>query len=196
MAFRDVAAAAYRPDRLPPKAEIGLDASGYFSLPGPVFPFGAYAAVVEVQRETGEVAILKLVAVDDPGRVINPLLAEGQVIGASIQGLGQALVEEAVYDTTGQLLTATFADYGMFRAPQAPLIETEFLETPSPFNPLGVKGVGEAGTIGTPAAVANAVMDALAPLGIRHIDFPLTPMKLWRVIQGADRGADDQKGRA
>jgi carbon-monoxide dehydrogenase large subunit len=184
VAFNAVATAAYRPDRLPPQVEIGLDALGHFSLQGPVFPFGAYAAVVEVHRETGEVEILKLVGVDDPGRVINPLLAEGQVIGATVQGLGQAFAEEAVYDTTGQLLTATFADYGMFRAPQVPPVVTAFLETPSPFNPLGAKGVGEAGTIGAPAALANAVLDALAPLGIRHVDFPFTAAKLWKLVEG------------
>lgn len=182
VSLKDVAAAAYQPGRLPPGMEMGLDASGAFNLPGPVFPFGAYGAVVEVERETGEVRILALVAVDDAGRIVNPLLAEGQVIGATVQGLGQCFTEEVVYSSDGQLLSATFADYALLRAPQAPTITTEFEETLSPFNPLGAKGVGEAGTIATPAAVANAVMDALAPLGVTHIDFPMTPAKIWRAI--------------
>ncbi|MGQ0550044.1 MAG: xanthine dehydrogenase family protein molybdopterin-binding subunit [Armatimonadota bacterium] len=182
LVFSEVAAAAYRPGRLPPHIEMGLDASGYFSLTGPVFPFGAYAAVVEIHRETGEVEILRLVAVDDAGRIVNPLLAEGQVLGAIAQGLGQVFVEEAVYDRDGQPLTATFADYALLRAGDVPAVVTELLETPSPLNPLGAKGIGEAGAIGAPAAVANAVMDALSPLGVRHVDMPFTPAKLWEII--------------
>jgi len=181
--FAEVAAAAYRPGRLPPHIEMGLEATGTFSLPGPIFPFGAYGAVVEVHRDTGQLDILKLVAVDDAGRIVNPLLAEGQVLGAIAQGLGAALVEEATYDDDGQPLAATFADYGMLRAAQLPHVISEFLETPSPFNPLGAKGIGEAGAIGTPAAVANAVADALAPLGVRHLDPPYTSSKLWQVVQ-------------
>lgn len=184
MAFGEVAAAAYRPGRLPPHIEMGLDASGYFSLAGPVFPFGAYAAVVEVQRETGEVEILRLVAVDDAGRIVNPLLAEGQVLGAIAQGLGQVFVEEAVYDRDGQPLTASFVDYALLRAGDVPAVVTELLETPSPLNPLGAKGIGEAGAIGAPACVANAVIDAFSPLGMRHVDFPFTPAKLWGIISG------------
>lgn len=187
--LQEVAAAAYQPGRLPQGMEMGLDASGVFNLSGPVFPFGAYAAVVEVERETGEVKIHRLVAVDDAGRIVNPLLAEGQVIGASVQGLGESLVEEVVYDEAGQPLTATFADYGVLRAAGVPPVESEFLETLSPLNPLGAKGIGEAGTIATPGAVANAVMDALAPLGIRHLDLPLTPAKLWRAMRDAEVAA-------
>lgn len=185
MAFGEVAAAAYRPGRLPPHIEMGLDASGHFSLSGPVFPFGAYAAVVEIERETGAVKILRLVAVDDAGCIVNPLLAEGQVLGAIAQGLGQAFVEQAVYDRDGQPLTATFMDYGMLRAAGVPSVVTELLETPSPLNPLGAKGIGEAGAIGAPAAVANAVIDALGPLGVRHVDFPFTPTKLWGIVSAA-----------
>jgi carbon-monoxide dehydrogenase large subunit len=183
LAFAEIAAAAYQPNRLPPGMTPGLEAHGEFALPGPVFPFGACAAVVEIARETGEVRILRLAAVDDAGRVINPLLAEGQVLGATVQGLGQALCEEAIYDESGQLLTAAFTDYAVLRATAVPAVESEFQETPSPFNPLGAKGIGEAGAIGTPAAVANAVIDALAPLGIAHVDLPLTPPKLWRLLQ-------------
>ena len=181
LAFQDVAAAAYDSVRLPPGTEPGLEASGTFSLSGMVYPSGAYVAVVEVDPPTGRVRILKLVAVDDAGRIINPLLAEGQVIGAVVQGLGQALTEEVVYDDAGQLLTGTFTDYALLRAAHAPEMATEFLETPSPLNPLGAKGIGEAGTVGAPPAMANAVIDALAPLGVTTIDLPLTPEKLWRL---------------
>jgi carbon-monoxide dehydrogenase large subunit len=178
--FQDVAAAAHQ-GRVPEGTEPGLETSGTFSVPGEVYPFGAYVVVVDVERETGEVRILRFVAVDDAGRIINPLLAEGQVIGAIVQGLGQALVEEAVYDETGQLVTGTFGDYAMLRAAHAPEVTAEFIETLSPFNPLGAKGIGEAGTVGTPPVVVNAVVDALAPLGVRHIDLPLTQEKLWRL---------------
>jgi aerobic carbon-monoxide dehydrogenase large subunit len=182
--FRDVAAAAYQPGRLPRELEMGLEASAIFTLPGPVFPSGAYAAVAEVHRESGEVEILKLVAVDDAGRVINPLLAEGQVIGAVVQGLGEALVEEAVYDDTGQLVTGTFGDYALLHAAHTAPVTSAFIETLSPFNPLGAKGVGEAGTVATPAAVVNAVVDALSPLGVRNVDMPLAPEKIWRLLSG------------
>jgi carbon-monoxide dehydrogenase large subunit len=182
--FQEVAAAAHD-GRIPEGMERGLETSGTFRLPGMVYPFGAYAVVVEVERDTGEVRILKFVAVDDAGRIINPLLAEGQVVGAIIQGVGQALVEEAVYDATGQLVTATFSDYAMLHAAHAPSVTAEFTETLSPYNPLGTKGVGEAGTVGAPAALANAVIDALAPLGVRHADLPLTQEKLWRLCAAA-----------
>ncbi|MDQ7849578.1 MAG: xanthine dehydrogenase family protein molybdopterin-binding subunit [Armatimonadota bacterium] len=189
--FAEVAAAAYRPDRLPAGLDPGLEASGEFTLPGPVFPYGACVAVVEVDTQTGLVQVRQIVAVDDPGRVINPLLAEGQITGAAVQGLGQALREQVVYDESGQLLSATFLDYGLLRAPDVPPIAGEFQETPSPFNPLGAKGIGEAGAIGTPAAVANAVMDALQPLGVRHLDLPLTPEKVWRAIRDAQTPGSD-----
>jgi len=181
----EVAAAAYQPGRLPQDLEMGLDALDVFRLPGPVFPFGAYGAVVEISPSTGEIRVLRLVAVDDAGRIVNPLLAEGQVIGGSVQGLGEALAEEVVYGEDGQFLTATLAEYGIPRAEQVPEIVSEFLETPSPLNPLGAKGIGEAGCIATPAAVANAVMDALAPLRIRHLDFPFTPRLVWEAIAKA-----------
>jgi carbon-monoxide dehydrogenase large subunit len=185
--FAEIAAAAYQPGRLPPDVELGLDASATFSLPGPVFPSGAYVAVVEVERETGGVRILALVAVDDGGRVINPFLAEAQVIGAVAQGVGETLFEEAVFDEAGQPLTTTFGEYAMPRAANTPPVHGVFVETLSPFNPLGAKGVGEAGSIAAPPAVANAVMDALSPLGIRHLDLPLRPEKIWRAIRDAER---------
>lgn len=184
--FGEVAAAAYQPGRLPPGVELGLDAAATFALPGPVFPSGAYVAVVEVERETGGVRILALVAVDDAGRVVNPFLAEAQVVGAVAQGVGETLLEEAVFDEAGQPLATTFGDYAMPRAANSPSVHGEFLETLSPWNPLGAKGVGEAGSIATPPAVANAVMDALAPFRIRHLDLPLRPERIWRAIREAE----------
>ena len=185
VSFAEVAAAAYQPGRLPRGMEVGLDASATFALPGPIFPSGAYAAVVEVERDTGAVRILALVAVDDAGRVVNPFLSEAQVIGAVAQGIGETLLEEAVFDDAGQPLTTTFGEYAMPRAANTPPVHGEFVETLSPFNPLGAKGVGEAGAIAAPPAVANAVMDALAPLGIRHLDLPLRPERIWRAIRDA-----------
>jgi carbon-monoxide dehydrogenase large subunit len=163
-------------------AEGGVEASGRFSS-GLVFASGAYLAVVEIERETGRLHVLSLAAVDDSGRIVNPLLAEGQVLGATVQGLGQCLVEEAVHDEEGQLRTASFADYSLLTAAELPPIETSFVETPSPLNPLGAKGIGEGGAIATPAAVANAVADALAPFGVRHVDPPFTEAKLWRLLR-------------
>lgn len=182
LTFEQVAAAAYEPGRVPRDLEVGLEATGHFALPRPVFPFGAHAAVVEVERETGALQILRLVAVDDAGRIVNPLLAEGQVIGSATQGLGQILTEEVTHDESGQPQNATFAEYGLLRAPETPPLVSEFLETPSPINPLGAKGIGEAGCIGIPAAIANAVADALAPLGVRHVDVPFSPARLWRLV--------------
>jgi carbon-monoxide dehydrogenase large subunit len=154
-----------------------------------LFSSGAYLAVVEIERDTGRLHVLRLAAVDDPGRVVNPLLAEGQVLGATIQGLGECLVEEAVYDEDGQPRTASFADYSLLTAAEVPPIASRFVETPSPLNPLGAKGIGEGGAIGTPAAIANAVADALAPLRIRHLDPPFTEEKLWRAVAGAGGAA-------
>ena len=164
-----------------------LQATGTFTLPGPVFPFGAYAALVEVERETGEIVVRRFVAVDDAGRIVNPLLSEGQVVGAVAQGIGQALWEEVVHTDDGQAVSISFTEYALPRAAALPVVECELMETPSPLNPLGAKGIGEAGTIGAPVAIVNAVMDALAPYGIRHLDFPLTPQKVWQALQQAGR---------
>ncbi|MGH8058958.1 MAG: xanthine dehydrogenase family protein molybdopterin-binding subunit, partial [Candidatus Entotheonellia bacterium] len=147
------------------------------------FPFGAHAAIVEVDGETGEIALKRYVAVDDCGKVINPLLVDGQVHGGIAQGLAQALFEEVVYDEHGQLVTGTLMDYAVPKASFLPRFELGRTITPSPVNPLGVKGVGEAGTIACSPAVVNAVVDALSPLGVRHLDMPLKPEKLWRVLQ-------------
>jgi carbon-monoxide dehydrogenase large subunit len=140
--------------------------------------------VTEVDRETGEIKILRYVAVDDCGKIINPLLVAGQIHGGVAQGLGQALWEQAVYDDSGQLITGELTDYAIPKASMMPFIESSHTETPSPVNPLGVKGVGEAGTIGCSPAVVNSVVDALSPFGVRHIDMPLTPEKIWKLIDG------------
>ena len=167
-------------------SEGGIQAESKFSS-GLVFASGAYAALVEIERATGRLRVLGLAAVDDSGRIVNPLLAEGQVLGATVQGLGQCLVEEAVHDDEGQLRTASFADYSLLTAAELPPIESRFVETPSPLNPLGAKGIGEGGAIATPAAIGNAVADALEPFGVRHVDPPFTEAKLWRLLQEAGR---------
>jgi carbon-monoxide dehydrogenase large subunit len=169
----------------PPGEEPGLSAHTYYQGQGTTYPFGTYLCMVEVDRETGEISILRFDGVDDCGPLINPLLVAGQVHGGIAQGVGQALSEEVVYDEAGQLLSGTFMDYAIPQADSMPRLNIGHTVTPSPINPLGVKGVGEAGTIGSVPAIANAVMDALAPLGIRHIDLPLTPHRIWQAIQGA-----------
>jgi carbon-monoxide dehydrogenase large subunit len=141
--------------------------------------------VAEVDIETGEVRIRRYIAVDDCGRIINPAVVEGQVHGGIAQGVGQALMEGAAYDENGQILTASFMDYLIPTSTDLPTLELDRTETPTPVNPLGAKGAGEAGTMGAPAAVVNAVVDALAPLGVSHIDMPLRPEQVWRVIQQA-----------
>lgn len=154
---------------------------------GPTFPFGTHAAVVEVDTETGEVRVLRFVAVDDCGTIVNPMLVEGQVHGGIASGVAQALYEEIRFDADGNPLTATLADYGCISAAELPSFELVEMETPTPANPLGAKGVGESGTTGATPAVQNAVIDALAHLGIRHIDLPLTSEKVWRAVRGATR---------
>jgi aerobic carbon-monoxide dehydrogenase large subunit len=162
-----------------------LEVSTRFELPGPVFSFGVYIATVEVAQETGETRLRKLVAVDDCGRVVNPVLAEGQIEGAVVQAIGECFHEQVGYDSDGQPLAVNLYDYHLPTAQSLPELATALRETPSPFNPLGSKGVGEGGSIGTPAAVANAVADALAPLGIRHLDPPYTSSRVWEAIRGA-----------
>ena len=186
--LREVAAASSGDG---PADEAGslLRAEGRFTLAGPVFPFGAYAAVVEIDPETGTVTIPALVAVDDAGTIVNPLLAEGQVRGSIMQGLAAALSEEAVHDDEGQLVTGSFMTYGIPSSADLVVeVRSEFRCTPSPLNPLGAKGLGESGTIAVPAALANAIADALAPLGIRNVDAPFTPEKLWRLLRGRAAG--------
>jgi carbon-monoxide dehydrogenase large subunit len=161
-----------------------------FTPDGATFPFGAHVAVVEVDRDTGRVALRRLVAVDDAGVVVNPLLVEGQIHGGIASGVAQALTEEIRYDADGNLLTSNFADYGVISAAELPTFEVVAMATPSPRNPLGAKGVGESGTIGATPAVQNAVIDALAHLGVRHIDLPLTPQRVWEtLVEAREHGA-------
>jgi carbon-monoxide dehydrogenase large subunit len=165
-----------------------LEATFDFKQEGATFPFGAHVAVVEVDMETGAVLPVRHVAVDDCGRVLNPLLVTGQQHGGIAQGVAQALWEQFVYDDAGNPLTSTLADYGMPSAAELPSFETVNTETPTPLNPLGAKGIGESGTIGSTPAVQSAVVDALRHLGVRHIDIPCTPERVWRTIEAARRG--------
>jgi aerobic carbon-monoxide dehydrogenase large subunit len=178
--LRELASAAHQRRHLAPGAQIGLRASARFESEL-VFSSGAYAAVVEIDRRTGRLHVLRIAAVDDAGTVINPLLAHGQVIGGVVQGLGECLVEEATYDDIGQPRGASLMDYGLLTSADVPPVLTGEVSSPTPLNPLGAKGVGEGGAIGTLPAVANAVVDAL---GGRHVDPPFTDEKLWRVLCG------------
>ena len=180
--FSQVAAAAYNEEVLPPDVELGLEFNATYTLPDNPYAFGTHVAVVEVDRDNGAVKILKYVAVHDAGRILNPLLAEGQVHGAFAQGLGQALMEGMEFTPEGQPLTGSFMDYAMPKAQDIPDLTLDTLETLSPLNPLGAKGIGELPTVAAPAAITNAVMDALYSTGVRHIDTPLTPEKIWRAI--------------
>jgi carbon-monoxide dehydrogenase large subunit len=157
-----------------------------FTAPGPTFPFGSHVAVVEVDTETGKVFLRRMVTVDDAGTVMNPLLAEGQRHGGIAQGAAQAFLEEVVYDDDGNPLTATFADYPFLSATEVPSFDLVAMETPTSYNPLGAKGIGEAGSIGSTPAVQNAVIDAVSHLGVRHIDMPTSPQRVWRAIQAAN----------
>ncbi len=185
VSFTAAVAEAYVARKLPAGLEPGLEATHFYEPSNFTFPFGTHVAVVEVDAETGRVELLRYFAVDDCGRVINPLLVDGQVVGGIVQSLGQVFLEEAVYDEQGQLLTGELTDYALPRAADVPRIETYRTETPTPVNPLGAKGVGEAGTIGATPALVNAVVDALAPLGVRHLDMPLKPERIWRALTAA-----------
>lgn len=186
--FAEIALAAYTAHNLPEGLEPGLEEQAFYDPANFTFPNSAHIAQVEVDPETGQVEIQRYVAVDDVGKVINPLIVRGQIVGGIVQGVGQALWEHGVYDENGQLLSGSFMDYAMPRASEFPPFEVERTETPSPHNPLGVKGAGEMGTIAATVAIANAVMDALAPMGIKHIDMPLTPERIWNAIQAANGG--------
>ena len=185
--LQQVVDAAYGYKQPIPGIEPGLDATSFYEPQNCTFPFGTHVAVVEVDPETGVVKFLRYVAVDDCGKIISPLLVEGQIHGGIAQGIAQALYEEVVYDENGQLITGTLMDYAVPRAHMLPRYELASTVTPSPVNILGVKGVGEAGTIGSTPCIVNAVVDALAPLGIRHLDMPLKPEKVWRAIRDAQR---------
>jgi len=183
----DVAKASYAPmGPLTDKFGVGLEASGSYSANPPSHPNGAHACELEVDPETGEVVIDRYFVVDDLGRVLNPLIVRGQIQGGVVQGLGQALLEHQVYDRqSGQLISGSFMDYGMPRADTMPNVEAELEEVPCKTNPLGVKGIGESGTIGAPPTVINAVIDALSPLGIDRIEMPATPLRVWQAISRA-----------
>jgi carbon-monoxide dehydrogenase large subunit len=185
--IQDVALMANVAWNYPKGLEPGLEASAFFDPPNFVYPFGAHIAVVEIDGETGEVALKRYIAVDDCGRVINPMIVEGQIHGGIVQGVGQALWEGAVYDDQGQLLTGSMMDYALPKAGAFPRFELAMTETPTTVNPLGVKGIGETGTIASTPAVYNAVMDALRPLGVAQIDMPLLPERIWRALRQAKR---------
>jgi carbon-monoxide dehydrogenase large subunit len=184
----DIALAAYVPENIPEGMEPGLEETAFYDPENFVWPFGAHCAVVDVDIDTGKVEVSRYVAVDDCGRAINPLLIEGQVHGGIAHAIGQALFEQVVYNDEGQLLTGTFVDYALPTAAELPSFETDRTETPSPVNELGVKGVGEAGTIAASPTIVNAVVNALRPLGVTYIDMPLTPMRVWQAIQNAQGG--------
>jgi carbon-monoxide dehydrogenase large subunit len=194
MTLADVAGAAYL-SQVPDGMEPGLEEVTFYDPENFVFPFGAHACIVDVDAETGKVKVVRYLAVDDCGNPINPLLIDGQVHGGIVHAIGQALYERVQYDEQGQLVTGTFVDYALPTAAELPTFETDRTVTPSPVNSLGAKGVGEAGTIAASAAVTNAVIDALRPLGVAYMNMPLSPMRVWEAIQGSD-GAAVQEGAA
>jgi carbon-monoxide dehydrogenase large subunit len=181
-----VAFAAYVPHKYPlTELEPGLDEQAFYDPANFNFPYGAYVCEVEIDRETGATEVVRFTAVDDVGNIINPMIVAGQVHGGVAHGIGQALLEHAIHDKNGQLLTGSLMDYTLPRADTVPSFDLDYTVTPCPFNPLGVKGVGEIGAIGAPAAVLNAVVDALAPLGIKHVDMPATSLAVWKAMQTA-----------
>ncbi|MEO7133721.1 MAG: xanthine dehydrogenase family protein molybdopterin-binding subunit [Vicinamibacterales bacterium] len=182
--FAAIAGYAYVPVPLPPGLEPGLSDEAFFEPANNTYPFGCHISMLEIDRETGEPKLLKMVAVDDAGNLINPLIVEGQIHGGLAQGIGQAMIEEAVYNDDGQLMTGSFMDYAMPRATDFPRFELTSTVTPTPSNPLGAKGVGEAGTLGSTPCIVSAAVDALSEFGVKHIDMMLRPEKLWRIIQG------------
>jgi len=193
-AFADIAAYAYVPVPLPPGLEPGLSEEAFWEPTNCTYPFGCHISMVEIDRETGEPTLLKLVAVDDAGTLINPLIVEGQIHGGLAQGVGQAMIEEVVYGDDGQLLTGSFMDYGLPRAIDFPRFELDATVTTTPVNPMGAKGVGEAGTLGSTPCIVAAVVDALSEFGVKHVDMMMRPEKLWRIIQGPRQGSG-QGGR-
>ena len=189
LTIQQIARQAHETGGASDKTAAGLAAEYQFEPSNFTFPFGTHICAVEIDPQTGAVAIRKYVAVDDCGKVINPLLVEGQVQGGIVQGLGQALYEGVVYDDNGQLLNGSLMEYAVPKAAGLPRFQLSRTETPTPVNPLGIKGIGEAGTIGSTPAIVNAVVDALAPFGVTHIDMPFTPQKIWRLCQGAKAAA-------
>jgi len=195
MTFAEVAGAAYHGAMLPPGCSPGLEVTEFYDPPDTNDPQAMHLAVVIVDPETGLVELRGLYAADDCGVVINPMIVEGQVHGGLAQGIGQALAEHIVYDrVSGQLLTASFLDYAMPRAADLPSFHTAFIANPAPSNPLGVKGASESGTIGAPAAIGNAVIDALWHLGVRDIGLPITPESVWHALRDARVRGNCQAG--
>jgi aerobic carbon-monoxide dehydrogenase large subunit len=184
-----VAKAFYRPAHLPAQFDVGLEASGTFAAEPPNYPNGCHVCEVEIDPETGMVTLARYAAVDDVGKIMNHLLCEGQIHGGVAQGVGQALMERIVFDEQGQLVTGSFQDYAMPRADDFPDLQSELTEVPARTNPLGVKGAGEAGATGAPPAVIGAILDALKPLGIEHIDMPATPSRVWSAIKAHETKA-------
>ena len=185
VSLAEIARAAELGIGLPP-GERGLNHENRFEPGTDAFPFGTAVAVVRIDRETGHITLERLVVVDDCGTVVNPMIVDGQIAGGLAQGIGQALYERIAFDEDGQLLTMTLTDYAVPTAGMVPDYELDLTVTPSPTNPLGAKGIGESGTVSAPPAIVNAVLDALAPFGITHLDMPLTSDKIWRALQSAD----------
>jgi carbon-monoxide dehydrogenase large subunit len=185
LSWAELAQAGGDPGRRPAELDSALSAEVSFEMPGSTFPFGTHVAVVEVDVETGLVRPVRHIAVDDSGRLLNPLLAEGQVHGGIAQGAAQALLEEVRYDADGNNLTGNLASYSVPSAAELPSFVTARMETPSPLNPLGAKGIGESGAIASTPAVHNAVVDALSPYGVTHVDIPTTPERVWRALRDA-----------
>ena len=184
----EIAFSAWTAHALPEGVEPGLEATAVWDPPNFTFPSGTHVCVVEVDTETGETGIVRYVAVDDCGTVINPMIVDGQVHGGIAQGIAEAMYEEAVYDEHGSLVTNSMLSYRVPSAAELPSYEVERTVTPSTTNPMGVKGIGEAGTIASPPAVVNAVADALLPLGVTTIEKPVTPERVWRAIRDAEEG--------
>ncbi|HEX5696800.1 MAG TPA: molybdopterin cofactor-binding domain-containing protein, partial [Acidimicrobiia bacterium] len=180
-----IAKAAYQAHTSPDDVDSGLEAHTAFSPGNATWPFGSHIAVVEVDPDTGNVELLRYIGVDDCGNEINPMIVNGQIHGGIAQGAGQALLEDAIYDGAGNMLTGSLLDYTIPTATDLPSFELDRTVTPTDVNAMGVKGVGEAGTIGTSHTIVNAVVDALSPLGVRHIDMPLRPRRVWAAIQEA-----------
>jgi len=183
--IQDLALAAHVGYDLPEGMEPTLEATTFYDPPNCTFPFGTHVCVVEVDRETGQLEVVRYVAVDDVGNVVNPLIVDGQLHGGIAQGLAQALYEGAVYNEIGELVTGTLNEYAIPKASMVPVYELDRTVTPSPVNPMGAKGAGEAGTIAATPAVANAVIDAVSHLGVKNIDMPLTPERVWRAMHNA-----------
>ncbi len=181
-----VAQSLHRPMFLPPQFEVGLEASGTFAAEPSNYPNGCHLCEVEIDPETGVVTLARYASVGDVGKIVNKLLCEGQIHGGVAQGVGQALMESIVFDADGQLVTGSFQDYAMPRAEDFPDMVSELIEVPATTNPLGIKGAGEAGATGAPPAIISAILDALRPLGIDHIDMPATPQRVWAAIHGRE----------